>query len=235
MATQLSSHKRRLTNHCNKLETAISRFKSEKLESWPEDIRTPGYEKEYGKRIKEALGAIEACSSKVEQLWEEYACALDRIENVPKVETDDYDAYANKAEGTLNLALDYTVILRGRLRACTTADQDRFSPPRVDEMKASGVDQRVLLEQLQAIVSQLRGKGEQVDNQWLMKQVLTKFPERYQRRVLERKYSMEESFQMDTLLLCLDQVISTEEKIALHTSKTGGYAPESTKKDRVPK
>ncbi|KAK6764840.1 hypothetical protein RB195_024965 [Necator americanus] len=62
-------------------------------------------------------------------------------------------------------------------------------------------DQRTLFEELQVIVSQLRQKGEHVDSQWLQKQVLSKFPEQLQRKVLEKKHAMtpDASFSMDTL------------------------------------
>ncbi|KAK6055038.1 hypothetical protein COOONC_07457 [Cooperia oncophora] len=92
-------------------------------------------------------------------------------------------------------------------------------------------DHRTLLDQLQMIESQRREKRELVDGHWLQKQILAEFPERFQRRVLEKKYSMEEAFRMDTLLSTLDQIISSEEKIALFTSKTSpGSQQWSTKK-----
>ncbi|KAK6017272.1 hypothetical protein OSTOST_17206, partial [Ostertagia ostertagi] len=206
MAAQLSSHKRVLTRHCNKLETVLARFKDEQLEIAPnlEELREGGSEEDYRRRLHEALGALEACTSKIERLWQEYAYAVDNIGEIEKSEKDDFEVYSDKIEVVLGSTLDYT-------------------------------DQRVLLEQLQIIMSQLRDKGEQVDSQWLLKQVLAKFPERVQRRVLERKYSMEGSFRMDDLLMCLDKIVSMEEKIALHTSKGSGDDGTLARRDKYPR
>lgn len=353
MSARLTSHKRLLTQHCNKLDTVLARFKGDQLETLTvsDEERAPGYERDCIKKLQEALGVIESCTSRIEQLWQGYADALDTIDNVSKSELEDFDSYVTRAEGALSAALDYTVILQGRVRAFTHTvgaanrrvrspvgrpeatvvasaretpaadtvetrpialptlpiptftgniwDWDNFwvlfnanvhsqpipslfkfnhllnalkgephhavkkfqvteenYPKAIEFLQAkygnkeelvnrlisrletvaprspSIKDQRVLLEQLQVIVSQLRDKGEQVDSQWLLKQVLSKFTDRLQRRVLEKKYSMEGSFLMDNLLSTLDQLISSEEKIALFTSKNVASVPTYPMKEK---
>ncbi|KAK6033257.1 hypothetical protein OSTOST_00523, partial [Ostertagia ostertagi] len=249
MTTQLSSYKCRITGLCYKLDTVLSRFEEEKLETLKvsDSDRTPGYERECQKKIHEGLGAIEACTSKIEQTWQEYGNALSQLNSPPKSESDDYETYSNRADGVLSAALDYTVILEARLRAFKAnigAIQEENYNKAVEFLKekygnseelvsrlidrlekitsrsSSIKDQRVLLEQVQVIVSQLQNKGEQVDSHWLLKQVLSKFSVSLQRRVLERKYSMEGSFHMYTLLKNLEDIINSEEQIELYTSKT---------------
>ncbi|VDL67877.1 unnamed protein product [Nippostrongylus brasiliensis] len=86
-------------------------------------------------------------------------------------------------------------------------------------------EQRILLDELYVVIAQLRDKGEQVDGQWLVKQVLAKFPQQVQREILRRKCSMEEPFSMQWLLDTLDKYISCEEKIAIFTSSDKGKQP----------
>ncbi|XGW18567.1 hypothetical protein V3C99_002852 [Haemonchus contortus] len=93
-------------------------------------------------------------------------------------------------------------------------------------------DQRVLLEQIQVVISQLQNKGEQIDSQLLRKQVLSKFSVSLQRRVLEKKYSMEGSFHMQTLLKSLDDIITSEEQIELYTSKNNASTLVQSKRER---
>ncbi|XGW32186.1 hypothetical protein V3C99_010398 [Haemonchus contortus] len=80
-------------------------------------------------------------------------------------------------------------------------------------------DQRHLLEQLQAIVTQLEEKGEEVNNSWLIKKVLSKFPESLKRKVIAKKQRVAPStpFTMSLLFQHLDEVISTEELILTYT------------------
>ncbi|EPB78509.1 Tas retrotransposon peptidase A16 [Ancylostoma ceylanicum] len=83
-------------------------------------------------------------------------------------------------------------------------------------------DQRSLLEQIQVVIMQLIRQGEQVDGQWFIKQVLSKFPTTVQRKVLTKKHSLpaENSFKMETLLKFLEEIISGEEMISLYMKKT---------------
>ncbi|VDL84271.1 unnamed protein product [Nippostrongylus brasiliensis] len=93
-------------------------------------------------------------------------------------------------------------------------------------------DQRQLLDNLQVIMSQLRDIGEQIDSQWLIKQVLTKFPLSIQREILKRKCSKEEPFLMQDLLDVLDKHILCEEKIALFTSNDKSLAQQPKRDER---
>ncbi|XGW30833.1 hypothetical protein V3C99_009638, partial [Haemonchus contortus] len=80
-------------------------------------------------------------------------------------------------------------------------------------------DQRHLLEQLQGIVTQLEEKGEEVNNSWLIKKVLSKFPDQLKRKVIAKKQRVAPStpFTMSLLFQHLDEVISTEELILTYT------------------
>uniref|UniRef100_A0A7I4XUL5 DUF1758 domain-containing protein n=1 Tax=Haemonchus contortus TaxID=6289 RepID=A0A7I4XUL5_HAECO len=80
-------------------------------------------------------------------------------------------------------------------------------------------DQRHLLEQLQGIVTQLEDKGEEVNNSWLIKKVLSKFTESPKRKVIAKKQRVAPStpFTMSLLFQHLDEVIRTEELILTYT------------------
>ncbi|XGW27806.1 hypothetical protein V3C99_007969, partial [Haemonchus contortus] len=96
---------------------------------------------------------------------------------------------------------------------------------RIDRMQLKSLslrDQRVFFEEIQVIVSQLKQKGENVDSQWLLKQVLSKFPLATQRRVLEKKHALphETRFEMDILIKFLEDAISSEETISLFTGQS---------------
>ncbi|XGW16083.1 hypothetical protein V3C99_001492, partial [Haemonchus contortus] len=80
-------------------------------------------------------------------------------------------------------------------------------------------DQRHLLEQLQGIVTQLEEKGEEVNNSWLIKKVLSKFPKSLKRKVIAKKQRVAPTtpFTMSLLFQHLDEVISTEELILTYT------------------
>ncbi|CAJ0594653.1 unnamed protein product [Cylicocyclus nassatus] len=88
---------------------------------------------------------------------------------------------------------------------------------------ASIRDQRTLFEQLQVIIMQLRQKEVQVDNQWMYQQVLTKFPDTVQRKVLVRKQAAKNSgvsFNLDLLIQYLEEEISTDEMLAVYMKNT---------------
>ncbi|KAK6761277.1 hypothetical protein RB195_022365 [Necator americanus] len=320
MSAQLSSHKRLLTHFTRKLETVLMRFKEENLESLTasEDDSSLAYNKDCRRRLEEAIGAIEACTSGITQLLREYASMLHSLKNPSKEDYDDYDEYATRVEEVLSSALDYLVLIEACSRSflsCSIGnargpanssfesasdaelrtrklelptlpvptfsgniwewdnfwslfDANIHSQPlsglfkfncllnalkgdahavvnkfqvslenyekalkflkakygnseelvnrlidRIDRMSLRSTslrDQRTLFEELQVIVSQLRQKGEHVGSQWLQKQVLSKFPEQLQRKVLEKKHAMtpDASFSMDTLLKFLEDVIS---------------------------
>ncbi|EYB82580.1 hypothetical protein Y032_0356g3353 [Ancylostoma ceylanicum] len=80
-------------------------------------------------------------------------------------------------------------------------------------------DQRKLLEQIQVVVTQLEQKGENVNSQWLIRRILSKFPHGIQRRVLVKKQTltMDNTFTMDMLFQLLEETISNEEMVTLYT------------------
>ncbi|VDL72059.1 unnamed protein product [Nippostrongylus brasiliensis] len=59
------------------------------------------------------------------------------------------------------------------------------------------------------------------DSQWLIKQILTKFPYQTQTKILERRCSTQEPFLMQDLLDSLEKHITCQEKIAQYTSNYG--------------
>ncbi|XGW09628.1 hypothetical protein V3C99_011703 [Haemonchus contortus] len=91
-------------------------------------------------------------------------------------------------------------------------------------------DQRSLFEQIQVIIQQLRQKGEQVDNQWMMKNIFSKFPEVFQRKILMKKRSVSSNLQpisMQILFNLMEDVISGEEMIQVHLEKPSKAMPSS--------
>ncbi|KHJ80573.1 Tas retrotransposon peptidase A16, partial [Oesophagostomum dentatum] len=106
---------------------------------------------------------------------------------------------------------------------------------RLDECRlqsASAKDQRTLLEQTQTIMNQLLRKGEQVDSSWLIKKVLSKFPDSTKRKVITRKQSLssEHTFTMNSLFNILDEIIAAEEMFVFFTDRTTDGKSSSSRK-----
>ncbi|WKY07072.1 hypothetical protein Q1695_006903 [Nippostrongylus brasiliensis] len=118
MSKQLASHERLITIYRNKLEKVVASFKEDKLDALKtsESDRTPGFEKECRKKLQEGLGALEECSSRIEQAWQKYAEAYDQHDEPTETEKEDYNTYTERAEKALSTALDYTVSLQGKLK-----------------------------------------------------------------------------------------------------------------------
>ncbi|VDO20336.1 unnamed protein product [Heligmosomoides polygyrus] len=74
-------------------------------------------------------------------------------------------------------------------------------------------EQRHLLEELQVIVAQLTEKGEEVNSAWIIKKVLTKFPDEVKRKVIAKKQQLPLStaFTMEHIFKYVDEILSTEE------------------------
>ncbi|VDL66940.1 unnamed protein product [Nippostrongylus brasiliensis] len=204
MDTQLRNCKRKLTMFCKKLEKKVLGGQQEEVSQY--DAKTAQHE----------LTAVETIMRKVEEVQQEYANMLDRAGDTASTsEQTDYDQYATMVEGVLSTAFDYVTELQCHLQVMTSIK-----------------DQRQLLDNLQVIMSQLRDIGEQIDSQWLIKQVLTKFPLSVQREILKRKCSKEEPFLMQDLLDVLDKHILCEEKIALFTSNDKSSAQQPKRDER---
>ncbi|KAK6728893.1 hypothetical protein RB195_006136 [Necator americanus] len=293
------------THYSNKLETAISRFKNEKLESLSvskiEGENSARLLRDSMQRLEEAIGAIDAATSKIEQVLQDYAAEFAELTQPAEKDQEDFEEYSAKAELSVTSAFDYSLLLKAKAfksygkmsclmsgtstshaqsQECATAtltqpkrielptlpipifrgnvwewdnfwelfkenvhSQDlpelfkfdyllnalkeevlesvkKFQINRENYSKAleflhhkygsaeelvnrltnklehcslrspSLRDQRTLFDQLQVIVTQLRQKGEYVDTQLLLKQVLSKFPDSIQRRVLLKKQSL---------------------------------------------
>ncbi|KAK6028775.1 Prothymosin/parathymosin family protein [Ostertagia ostertagi] len=230
----LASCKRMLTRNLNKIDTLITRFKNEQLENvkWEEEEISPCFATNSRRRLEEGLGALEAYISKIETLLHDYTSLMEETEAPSEKESKDFEDYSAKAELILGNAMDYTVLLQARLRALKG---DILAQHHSVGSRPEPADQRILLEQLQVITEQLQMKGEYVDSQWFVKQVLTKFTVDVQRKVLERKQISrgDRILDMETLYRLLDEVIANEETVALYTKKA--VQPSESRSERKPK
>ncbi|KAL6735192.1 hypothetical protein Aduo_005656 [Ancylostoma duodenale] len=121
MSIQLGTSKRLLTHYTKKLDTVISRFKTEQLETLSaasiEDESSPYFIRESIRQLEEGIGAINTATTKTEELLREYAIELAELENASQKDQDDFEEYSSKAETALTSAFDYTLLLQARLRA----------------------------------------------------------------------------------------------------------------------
>ncbi|VDL81193.1 unnamed protein product [Nippostrongylus brasiliensis] len=147
------------------------------------------------RRAGGAIAQLETYIKKLEEAQEDYASTLDRVSNISDAESTDHEHYSAVAEAAWMAALDLISELEGQ--------------------------HRTLLDNLQIVVAQLRDSGEHVDSQWLIRQVLTKFPQSVQTRILERRCSVEEPFLMNNLLEALDKYITCQERMTMYTSNNG--------------
>ncbi|KAK6029555.1 hypothetical protein OSTOST_04331 [Ostertagia ostertagi] len=131
MAFQLTTPKRLLTMYSNRLETAVARFKSEKIEALnvaaADGDNRNTFMRESMQRLEEAIGALEEAGGKIRELLQEYAETLSSLENPPEKETKDFEEYTSKAEKSLVIAFDYIVLLQARLRAFKSFKEDIIS------------------------------------------------------------------------------------------------------------
>ncbi|KIH62853.1 Tho complex subunit THP2 [Ancylostoma duodenale] len=86
----------------------------------------------------------------------------------------------------------------------------------------SAKDQRALLEQVQALTTQLAQKGEHIDSPWLIKKVLSKFPDSVKRKVISKRQNLptETSSSIQILFRFLDEILSSEEMFLFFTDKS---------------
>ncbi|KAK6017404.1 hypothetical protein OSTOST_17077, partial [Ostertagia ostertagi] len=118
--------------YSNRLETAVARFKSEKIEAALNVAAADGdnrntFMRESMQRLEEAIGALEEAGGKIRELLQEYAETLSSLENPPEKETKDFEEYTSKAEKSLVIAFDYIVLLQARLRAFKSFKEDIIS------------------------------------------------------------------------------------------------------------
>ncbi|VDM59401.1 unnamed protein product [Angiostrongylus costaricensis] len=86
---------------------------------------------------------------------------------------------------------------------------------------SSTQEQRMLLEDIEAIIGQLVQRGENVDNQHMYQKLLSKFPVGIQRKALHKKITPpDEPFTMQQRLKYFEEVITSEELICRQTSST---------------
>ncbi|VDL73032.1 unnamed protein product [Nippostrongylus brasiliensis] len=120
MSARIATFKRLLTHYCQKLNGVVSAYNAQQeTDRTDKDVTADG--KEDQQNLQELLGILESYTSKIEQLWKDYADALDKAENgQSEAEKQDFDRYSGNAEATLSSAFDLTAVLQGRLRSLTS-------------------------------------------------------------------------------------------------------------------
>ncbi|KAK6728892.1 hypothetical protein RB195_006136 [Necator americanus] len=106
------------THYSNKLETAISRFKNEKLESLSvskiEGENSARLLRDSMQRLEEAIGAIDAATSKIEQVLQDYAAEFAELTQPAEKDQEDFEEYSAKAELSVTSAFDYSLLLKAK-------------------------------------------------------------------------------------------------------------------------
>ncbi|KIH58120.1 hypothetical protein ANCDUO_11680 [Ancylostoma duodenale] len=132
MSCQFATPKRLLMHYCKKLETALMRFKTDKLETLSiasiDEELSPTFIRDNSQRLEEALGVIEAATSKIQQLLQDYAVDLAALVTPVPKEEEDFEKYSSKAEEILTSAFDYNLLLQARIRAFKSLTQRLFAP-----------------------------------------------------------------------------------------------------------
>ncbi|KAK6765068.1 hypothetical protein RB195_025122 [Necator americanus] len=121
MSYKLVIPKRLLTYYSNKLETILTRFKEDGLESvnlsGTEGDPLPSFIRDSLQRLEDGAGAIEAAISKTERQLQDYATELANLtEDEPK-DNNEFEVYSTKAQESLTLAFDYMLQLQVRIQA----------------------------------------------------------------------------------------------------------------------
>ncbi|KAK6017613.1 hypothetical protein OSTOST_16863, partial [Ostertagia ostertagi] len=197
MNARISTAKRLLTRYGKKLEQVVQKYKEEGLESLHAELS--GDQKINRGNLRQLEEAVGAIDSLVGQLESSLSSFLTLRDSSPPsgTEPDDTDTYSIRAEECLVTAVEYRMLLQARIRAIKSCDS-MFQP------------------------QQLRQKGEQVDSQWMVKKILSKFPEEFQRKVLLRKRLLPSNLQpisMEVLFDLMEDVLSGEEMIQVHLEK----------------
>ncbi|CAJ0589194.1 unnamed protein product [Cylicocyclus nassatus] len=121
MAAHLITDKRLLTHYCNKLDTIISRFKGEELETLnvaaAQDESASHYTRENLQRLSEAIGALDAVTHNIKQTMTEFATKFTELDYPTEKDKQDFEEYSAKAEKALISATDYSLVLKARVHA----------------------------------------------------------------------------------------------------------------------
>ncbi|CAJ0600624.1 unnamed protein product [Cylicocyclus nassatus] len=123
MAAHLITDKRLLTHYCNKLDTIISRFKGEELETLnvaaAQGESASQYTRESLQRLSEAIGALDAVTHNIKQTMTDYATKFTELDYPTEKDKQDFEEYLAKAEKALISATDYSLVLKARVHAFT--------------------------------------------------------------------------------------------------------------------
>ncbi|KAK6017017.1 hypothetical protein OSTOST_17496 [Ostertagia ostertagi] len=127
MSYKLATPKRRVTYYTGKLETLITRFKAEGLES----VKFPEADGELShvsarsslQRLEEGVGAIETTTSKIEEKLKDYAEEMDNLVEPSPKDIEDFEGYSSRAENAISMAFDYTLQLRARIQVFHSYDR----------------------------------------------------------------------------------------------------------------
>ncbi|CAJ0589359.1 unnamed protein product [Cylicocyclus nassatus] len=121
MAAHLITDKRLLTHYCNKLDTIISRFKGEELETLnvaaAQGESASQYTRESLQRLSEAIGALDTVTHNIKQTMTEYATKFTELDYPTEKDKQDFEEYSAKAEKALISATDYLLVLKARVHA----------------------------------------------------------------------------------------------------------------------
>ncbi|XGW10906.1 hypothetical protein V3C99_012421 [Haemonchus contortus] len=121
MSCRLTTPKRRPTYYSGKLETLITSFKAEGLETvmLPDEEEEISHVTARGKlqRLEEGVGAIETTTSKIEEKLKDYAEAMDSLAEPSPKDVKDFERYSSRAEEAMSMAFDYTLQLQALIRA----------------------------------------------------------------------------------------------------------------------
>ncbi|CAJ0597075.1 unnamed protein product [Cylicocyclus nassatus] len=121
MAAHLITDKRLLTHYCNKLDTIISRFKGEELETLnvaaAQGESASHYTRESLQRLSEAIGALDTVTHNIKQTMTEYATKFTELDYPTEKDKQDFEEYSAKAEKALISATDYLLVLKARVHA----------------------------------------------------------------------------------------------------------------------
>nr|CDJ88989.1 unnamed protein product [Haemonchus contortus] len=121
MSYKLTTPKRRLTYYSGKLETLITRYKAEGLETvmLPDEEKEISHNAARGKlqRLGERVGTIETTTTKIEEKLKDYAEAIDSLAEPSPKDVEDFERYSSRGEDAMSMAFDYTLQLQARIRA----------------------------------------------------------------------------------------------------------------------
>ncbi|KAK6031904.1 hypothetical protein OSTOST_01927 [Ostertagia ostertagi] len=196
MNAQIATTKRLITPYGNKLEQLIKEYKGMKPKSLCAKLSEEAQKVniENLRQLEEVMGAVDTLAGQLEATVRKFLTLRDSSSTGS--EPDDNETYSIRAEDSIATPHQGDQILRWHEPASSDsttifiwdAGATSQAPKLINKLGNSHLrsqflkDQRSLFEQIQVIIQELRQKGEQVDNQWVMKNILSKFSEELLRK-----------------------------------------------------